>query len=164
MICSEKAFASVTILLFLLFFLFIVVTNEKQEVTDFLIIEQVETRKENIYLNFEKSVLNTLNNCEENHLTVTKEVNKKINDFGRKNDFYILNLKTKEKEKINLLTISDITRVIIYKPIKHVIVKEVYITNGLMSNKQLGFQVNTRKYRSNFLFERKYFLRKVIFC
>jgi len=164
MMWSKKGFASIIILLFLLFFLFIAISSEKEEITDLIVINQVETKKENIYLNFEKTILNNLNNCEENPLIVKESIVSEINRFGKDNNFYIKDLISLEKEKLNLLNTSSITTVIIYKPVKHILVKEVYITNGITSTKQLGFTVSTRKYTSNYFFERKYFLRKVILC
>lgn len=161
---NQKAFASITILLFLLFFLFITFEN-KTYASDFLIIKQVETKKESTYLNFEKIIENKINNCKDNPSIIKEEIVLEILKFKPENtNFFIKNKINLEKKELNYINLNDIIKVIVYKPSKNIIVKDVYITNGILKNKNLGFIVNTKKYNSIFLFPENYFIRKVVFC
>ncbi len=74
MAISKKAFASITVLLFMLFFLFITFENKLKDTSDFIIIKQVETRKESIYLSYESLLKNTLNDCVSDPLVVKEKV------------------------------------------------------------------------------------------
>jgi len=164
MAVSKKAFASITILLFMLFFLFITLENNLNETTDLTIIKQIETRKENIYYNFEKTIKNTLNDCESNPLVVKEKISSNIFEYGNKNNFYIQNTISKEKNKITLLDTTEIIRVIIYRPSERILIKEAYITRGIFYNKQLLFIVKNRNYQETFNFPKNYFIREVVFC
>ncbi|NCQ51224.1 hypothetical protein GW796_04900 [archaeon] len=164
MAVSKKAFASITILLFMLFFLFITLENNLNETTDLIIIKQIETRKENIYYNFEKTIKNTLNDCESNPLVVKEKISSNIFEYGNKNNFYIQNTISKEKNKITLLDTTEIIRVIIYRPSERILIKEAYITRGIFYNKQLLFIVKNRNYQETFNFPKNYFIREVVFC
>jgi hypothetical protein len=164
MAVSKKAFASITILLFILFFLFITLENNLNETTDLIIIKQIETRKENIYHNFEKTIKNTLNDCESNPLVVKEKLSSNIFEYGNKNNFYIQNTISKEKNKITLLDTTEIIRVIIYRPSERILIKEAYITRGIFYNKQLLFIVTNRNYQETFNFPKNYFIREVVFC
>jgi hypothetical protein len=164
MAISKKAFASITILLFILFFLFITLENKISQTSDFIIIKQIETRKESTYLNFEQIVKNTLSDCESNPLIVKEKITLKILDYGRENNFFILNTISKDKKEITLLDTQEIIRVIIYRPSKNILIKEMHLTKGLFYNKQLGFLVKNRKYQETFLIPNNYVIREVIFC
>jgi hypothetical protein len=164
MAVSKKAFASITILLFMLFFLFITLENNLNETTDFIIIKQIETKKENIYSNFEKTIKNTLNDCESDPLIVKEKISKNVFEYGNKNNFYIQNTVSKETKKITLQDTKELIRVIVYRPSERILIKEVYITKGIFYNKQLLLIVKNRKYQETFYFPKNYFIREVIFC
>lgn len=164
MAVSKKAFASITILLFMLFFLFITLENNLNETTDFIIIKQIETKKENIYSNFEKTIKNTLNDCESDPLIVKEKISKNVFEYGNKNNFYIQNTVSKETKKITLQDTKELIRVIVYRPSERILIKEVYITKGIFYNKQLLFIVKNRNYQETFNFPKNYFIREVIFC
>ncbi len=164
MAVSKKAFASITILLFMLFFLFITLENNLNETTDFIIIKQIETKKGNIYSNFEKTIKNTLNDCESDPLIVKEKISKNVFEYGNKNNFYIQNTVSKETKKITLQDTKELIRVIVYRPSERILIKEVYITKGIFYNKQLLFIVKNRKYQETFNFPKNYFIREVIFC
>lgn len=164
MAVSKKAFASITILLFMLFFLFITLENNLNETTDFIIIKQIETKKENIYSNFEKTIKNTLNDCESDPLIVKEKISKNVFEYGNKNNFYIQNTVSKETKKITLQDTKELIRVIVYRPSERILIKEVYITKGIFYNKQLLLIVKNRKYQETFNFPKNYFIREVIFC
>ncbi|NCP72490.1 hypothetical protein GW835_03830 [archaeon] len=148
----------------MLFFLFITLENNLNETTDLIIIKQIETRKENIYYNFEKTIKNTLNDCESNPLVVKEKISSNIFEYGNKNNFYIQNTISKEKNKITLLDTTEIIRVIIYRPSERILIKEAYITRGIFYNKQLLFIVKNRNYQETFNFPKNYFIREVVFC
>jgi len=164
MAVSKKAFASITILLFMLFFLFITLENNLNETTDFIIIKQIETKKENIYSNFEKTIKNTLNDCESDPLIVKEKISKNVFEYAIENNFYIQNTVSKETKKITLQDTKELIRVIVYRPSERILIKEVYITKGIFYNKQLLFIVKNRKYQETFYFPKNYFIREVIFC
>lgn len=164
MAVSKKAFASITILLFMLFFLFITLENNLNETTDFIIIKQIETKKENIYSNFEKTIKNTLNDCESDPLIVKEKISKNVFEYGNKNNFYIQNTVSKETKKITLQDTKELIRVIVYRPSERILIKEAYITRGIFYNKQLLLIVKNRKYQETFNFPKNYFIREVIFC
>jgi hypothetical protein len=164
MAVSKKAFASITILLFMLFFLFITLENNLNETTDFIIIKQIETKKENIYSNFEKTIKNTLNDCESDPLIVKEKISKNVFEYAIKNNFYIQNTVSKETKKITLQDTKELIRVIVYRPSERILIKEVYITKGIFYNKQLLLIVKNRKYQETFYFPKNYFIREVIFC
>lgn len=160
---NERAFASITLLLFLVFFTSITL-EEKNTTSDFIIIKQVETLKENTYLNFERTIENKLNNCKDDPFSVKLEVVDEIFKFTEKNSFFIENTITNERKEVSYLELLDIVKVIVYKPTKEVTVKEVHITQGILKNKKLGYSINSKKYTSSFLFPENYFIRKVVFC
>jgi hypothetical protein len=165
MVISAKAFASITVLLFLLFFLFITVDIKKEELTDFIIISQVETKKENTYLNFENILKKSLDDCEDDPLKIKQKVIFESFKFIKNEDNFFINDTLLNKNKpIDVLNYSDIVKIIVYKPHKTIVVKEVHITNGLLNNKTLGFKISNKRYESSFFFPKKYFLRKVVFC
>jgi hypothetical protein len=161
---NQKAFASIIILLFILFFLFITINNKNQNITDFIIIKQVNTQKETTYLNFETILNNTLNGCEDNVVLIKENILKNSYDYTNKNNFFIQNTVTKKINKINLTSFNKIIKVIVYKPTKNIIIKEIHLTNGILRNQKLGFNITSRRYSEIFLFPENYFLRKVIFC
>ncbi|MDD4049504.1 MAG: hypothetical protein PHX47_00675 [Candidatus ainarchaeum sp.] len=148
----------------MLFFLFITLENNLNETTDFIIIKQIETKKENIYSNFEKTIKNTLNDCESDPLIVKEKISKNVFEYGNKNNFYIQNTVSKETKKITLQDTKELIRVIVYRPSERILIKEVYITKGIFYNKQLLLIVKNRKYQETFNFPKNYFIREVIFC
>jgi hypothetical protein len=165
MVVSAKAFASITVLLFLLFFLFITIDVKKEDLTDFIIISQVETRKENTYLNFEMVLKKSLDDCKDDPLKVKESVILESFKFIKNEANFFINDSLLNKNKpIDILSYSEMVKIIVYKPHKTIIVKEVHITNGLFNNKTLGFKINNKRYESSFFFPKKYFLRKVVFC
>ncbi len=166
MAINQKAFASIIVLLFLLFFSFIILENKRTDISDFIIIKQAETKKESIYLNFETNIKNTLNNCEEDPLINNLEVIKEANNFINNSDsnFFIKNIISQKEEEVNITYLTEIIKVIVYKPSRNIVVKEVHITNGFLKNKVLGYTLNTSNYKTTFLFPENYSLKKVIFC
>lgn len=164
MMVSKKAFASIIVLLFLLIFLSITIQNKQNTLSDFIILKQVETKKENEYLNFEKVILNSLNNCQENPIIIKEQIVMQVNNFTKDKEYFIINDILKKEENINLFSLNNIIRINVYKPYKKIIIKEVYLTNGINNDKSLSFKINTRNYSSTFIFPKNYFLRKVVFC
>ena len=148
----------------MLFFLFITLENNLKDTSDFIIIKQVETRKESIYLSYESLLKNTLNDCVSDPLVVKEKVIIESVKYGVKNDFFIRNNILKTENKVSLLLFPEIIKVIIYKPNKYITIKEVHITKGALYQDNLGFTVKTRKYKSTFLFPDNYVIRKVMFC
>lgn len=165
MVISAKAFASITVLLFLLFFLFITTDIKKEELTDFIIISQIETKKESTYLNFQQILDNSINDCKDDPLIVKEHVISESYKFIIKEDnFFITNIITNKEKKIDYLEYAKLIKVIVYKPAKNVIVKEIFITNGILNNKQLLFKTISKRYNSIYFFPENYKVKKVVFC
>jgi hypothetical protein len=164
MMVSKKAFASIVILLFLLIFLSITIQNKQNNLTDFIIIDQVETKKETEYLNFETILENTLNDCLDNPIIIKEKMIWSINKHIKNKNYFLKNKIDDKEETVTLLSLNEIIRINVYKPSKRIYIKEIHLTNGLFKNKQLGFKINTKNYQSMFLFSDKYYFRKVVFC
>lgn len=161
---SKKAFASIVILLFLLIFLSITIQDRKNHLTDLIIIDQVETRKENEYLNFETVIEKNLNDCLDNPIIIKEKMTSSINKHIQNKNYFLKDKISEKEEKISILNLSEIIRINVYKPTKRIYIKEIHITNGLFKKKILGFKINTKNYQSTFLFPENYYFRKVVFC
>lgn len=164
MLGTKKAFLSISLLLFFLIFSSLTLNHPLQDSSDFLIIKQIETKKESTYLSFENLLKNSLNNCESNPFVVKEKVVDIFYDFSKQNNFFVYNFFNKKEYVLTRTDLKEFVKVIVYKPTQFTTIKEIHITTSENGLEVIGFFVKNSKYKSKFLIPNNFVIRKVMFC
>jgi hypothetical protein len=160
---NKKAFISLFTLLFILIFSAILIQDQPENITDFIIINQTQTKKYTEILNIQEIITNTLKTAEENQ--EKKEINNNLVNYFYKNKnikFYILNKITNKEKNANKINLDLISKVIILKPTKHVIYKKYTITNSINKNLFLCIKLKQNNYNTTYCFPKNFNLQVVI--
>ncbi len=163
---TKKGFISLFVLLFILTFIFITIQHKPNTIDDFIIIEQAETKKESNILNIQEIITNSLKINTENSSDLKKEVNTRLLEYFSKEDiynYYILNSISNTKQEVSLSKLQDISKIITYKPSKHITIKKYVITNGITKDMLLSFDINTNNYLTIYSFPENYSLMVVVY-
>jgi len=154
---SKQAFISVITLFFIsVFLLFSFNDYTNQPITDFIIIDQAETQKTVTINDVERIISNHLTITEDNPIILKDYINQNLINYLEQKEFFVYNKITKEKKEITLLELNNLSRVIVFKPNEHVIIKKYILTNDIFKSDYLSFEINTNKYKTDFSFPEEY--------
>ena len=162
-VLKKKAFISLFTLLFILIFTSILIQQKPQSISDFIVINQAQTKKYNQVLNIQQIIKNTLK-MSENYID-RENVNRNLLNYFLKNklfDFYIQDNITKQKIPINQLNLDLISKVIIIKPTEYTTYKKYIITNGISKNLYLCMYYQSNNYKTKYCFPKNYSVQVII--
>jgi hypothetical protein len=157
---NSRAFISIFLLLFALIFLLSTLKITPHTFEDLTIIQITNTKKQSEFLNIERVIENTLKKTEDIH-----KVNNNIVNYTNKSfaNFHIENQITKKKEKVSSSSLFLISKVIVFKPAKHISVRTYILTNGISKNKLFAYDIKTNNYITHFYFPKNYSVTQVVY-
>lgn len=165
---KNKGFLSLGVLLFLLIFFSVAINDRIENNLDFVIVKSQSTKKHSATINFEEMIKQELLLPNTDPLTLNTQINAKVITYlssqdTETEDWFILDINTKKKQKVNLLELQEITKTIVLRPMPNVYVKRYTITNGLAKNKYLGFEERTSYSKTTFTFPKNYTVEVVVY-
>lgn len=163
---KNKGFLTLSVLLFISVFLSIMVTNKREDFSDFLQMKLMNTKKQSAAINFEEMIKSELKQPIDDPFLLNEKINQKINNYTKEKDvglWYILNTSTKEKIDIDILELNKISKVIILKPAPNILIKRYIITNGLTKNQYLSFDLETTYSRTKFCYPKNYAIEVIVY-
>ncbi|HRS42976.1 MAG TPA: hypothetical protein P5530_03855 [Candidatus Diapherotrites archaeon] len=168
MATKNKGFLSLGVLLFVLIFLSIAGNERIESNLDFVIIKSQSTKKHSAAINFEEMVKHELAIPNTDPITLNAHINTKVVNYlsgldAKTEEWFVIDINTKKKQKVNLLELQEITKTIVLRPMPNVYVKRYTITNGLAKNKYLGFEQKTSYSKTTFTFPKNYTIEVVIY-
>ena len=162
-VLKKKAFISLFTLLFILIFTSILIQQKPQATSDFIVINQVQTKKYNQILNIHQIIKNTLRLSQEDN--DKENINKNLSNYFSKNklfNFYIQNSITKQKVPINQLSLDLISKIITIKPTEYITYKKYTITNGISKNLFFCMKYQSNNYQSTYCLPKNYSVQVII--
>lgn len=168
MTTKNKGFLSLGVLLFLLIFLSIAVNDRIENNLDFVIVKSQSTKKHSATINFEEMIKQELANPNIDPLTLNAQINSKVINYlssqdTETEDWFIIDINTKKRQKVTLLELQEITKTIVLRPLPNVYVKRYTLTNGINKNKYLGFEQKTSYSKTTFSFPKNYTVEVVVY-
>ncbi|HOZ35364.1 MAG TPA: hypothetical protein PLK55_00055 [archaeon] len=165
---KNKGFLSLGVLLFLLVFLSIAGNGRIENNLEFVVVKSQSTKKHSATINFEEMVKKELSMPNNDQLTLNAQINAKVinylsNQDAQTEEWFILNINTNKKQKINLLELQEITKTIVLRPMPNVYIKRYTITNGIAKNKYLGFEQKTSYSKTTFTFPKNYTIEVIVY-
>lgn len=165
---KNKGFLSLGVLLFLLIFFSVAINDRIENNLDFVIVKSQSTKKHSATINFEEMIKQELLLPNTDPLTLNTQINAKVITYissqnTETEDWFILDINTKKKQRINLLELQEITKTIVLRPMPNVYVKRYTITNGLAKNKYLGFEERTSYSKTTFTFPKNYTVEVIVY-
>ena len=165
---KNKGFLSLGVLLFLLIFFSVAINDRIENNLDFVIVKSQSTKKHSATINFEEIIKQELSVPNTDPLTLNTQINAKVITYissqnTETEDWFILDINTKKKQRINLLELQEITKTIVLRPMPNVYVKRYTITNGLAKNKYLGFEERTSYSKTTFTFPKNYTVEVIVY-
>lgn len=168
MAIKNKGFLSLGVLLFILIFLSIASNQRIESNLDFVTVKTQSTKKHSAAINFEEMIKHELEVSNTDPVSLNAQINAKVVTYLSKlntenEEWFILDINTKKKQKVNLLELQAITKCIVLRPTPNVYVKRYTITNGLAKNKYLGFEQKTSYSKTTFTFPKNYTVEVVVY-
>lgn len=168
MTAKNKGFLSLGVLMFILIFLSIASNQRIESNLDFVTVKTQSTKKHSAAINFEEMIKGELEVSNTDPITLNAQTNAKVITYLSKlnteaEEWFILDINTKKKQKVNLLELQAITKCIVLRPTPNIYVKRYTITNGLAKNKYLGFEQKTSYSKTTFTFPKNYTVEVVVY-
>lgn len=165
---KNKGFLSLGVLLFLLIFLSIAGNGKIENNLDFVIVKSQSTKKHSATINFEEMIKKELSVPNTDPVTLNAQINAKVINYlssleTETEEWFVLDINTKKKQKVTLLELQEITRTIVLRPMPNVYVKRYTLTNGIAKNKYLGFEEKTSYSKTTFTFPKNYTVEVVVY-
>ncbi len=153
---NKKAFVSVFTIFFITVFLFCISNDKEESINDFIVIEQAKIQKQNELHNLEQIIVNSLSLPGDNPKIIKEITNNKIYNYTINKEFYVYNKVTTKKERLSINKLNSLSRVIIYKPNNVVVIKKYILTNGILQNQSISFEIKTRNYQTSQILPNNY--------
>ena len=134
-----------------------------ESINDFIIIDQAKIQKQSELLNLETIIENSLQNPEDNPEIIKQITNNIVYDHTLTKDFYVYDKITTQKEKLTLSELNNLSRVIVYKPNNNVTIKKYILTNGILQNKSISFDIETNKYQTTEILQNNYEVSVIVY-
>lgn len=149
-----NGFTSIFVLLFILVLSLAVASNPKDNYKDFSIIKLSDTKKQSEIHNIISTIKNELNDSDDVPEIELEKVNQELSKHILRSDtnFFIKNIVTGKKTKVDAKGLDKISKVIIYRPNRSTLVKKYILTGGIATDKRLTFEINSRAYDTYFDF------------
>ena len=167
MATKNKGFLSLGVLLFTLIFLSIAGNERIESNLDFVIVKSQSTKKHSAAINFEEMVKHELAIPNTDPITLNSHINTKVVNYlsgldTKTEEWFVIDINTKKKQKVNLLELQEITKTIVLRPMPNVYVKRYTITNGLAKTNTLVLNRNII-FQTTFTFPKNYTIEVVIY-
>jgi hypothetical protein len=167
----SKAMFSLITLFFIIYFILIILTinfnyqkyyNNKNIFTTTNILD---AKKEINILNIEQIIKNTLKKDNDNIYTLKEEVDLEIYNYIKNSNYkwYLENTITNKKEELTLQKLNNLTKLIIFKPNQHLVIKKYIITNSVNKNILLNLEVENKKISSKYTFPKNYYVIEYVY-
>lgn len=164
---KNKGFLSLGVLLFVSVFLSVVLNDRTDRNLDFVIVKSGNTKKHAAAINFEEIIKNELNSSNINPGTLNLQINTRIigylNDLDNQETWFIEDNITKKRKPVTLAELTLITKTIILKPTPNIYIKRYTLTNGLLKNQFLGFEMHTTYSKTTFVFPKNYTVEVIVY-
>ena len=144
---NKKAIISIFTLFFVLSFILLLTGDQREGLKSFQEIKLAQTQIKSFEYNLEQVIKNQMNNKEDNEIIIKSNINKELEKFliQEKNlNIKIHNIKENKEENINFKSLQSISKLIIYKPTKNILVKEYTITNGINKSDIINYSLETK--------------------
>lgn len=163
---KNKGFLSLETLLFVLIFFSVLVNNRPENNLDFVIVKTQSTKKHSATINFEEIVKKELLVPITDPDILNVKINQKIISYLNQEtseEWFIVDNKTNIRKPVTILELEEITKTLVLRPMPNVYVKRYTITNGLLKNKHLGFEMKTAYSKTTFIFPKNYSVEVIVY-